>query len=194
MIQQMDIKGAYLNGYLKETVYMCQPEGFDNGTNHVCLLVKTLYGLKQFGCKWNIEFNKKIHQKGFIHLQVDPCMYIKRQNNEVAIITIWVDDLLLFTGSSQTMNEMKKDLHSQWEVTDLGKPSKIIGIKITRSDDVIKISQKRSIESILTRQGLKEASPVSTPLDPKVKIKPNPKHQENGNFLNVLLCPYCLKT
>ncbi len=113
MIQQMDIKGAYLNGYLKETVYMCQPEGFDDGTNHVCLLVKTLYGLKQSGHEWNIEFNKKIHQKGFICLQADPYMYIKRQNNEVAIITIWVDDLLLFTGSSQTMNEMKKDLHPQ---------------------------------------------------------------------------------
>ena len=59
----MDIKGAYLNGYLKETVYMCQPEGFDDGTNCVCLLVKMLYGLKQSGCKWNIEFDKKICQR-----------------------------------------------------------------------------------------------------------------------------------
>src|SRR5258708_5260212 len=175
MIQQMDVKGAYLNGYLKETIYMRQPEGFDDGTNCVCLLVKTLYRLKQSSHKWNIEFDKKIHQKGFICLQVDPCMYIKRKNDEVAIITIWVDDLLLFTGSNQTMNEMKKDLCSQWEVTDLGEPSKIIGIKITRSDDVITISQKKSMESILTRQGLEEANPVSTPLDLKVKIKPNPK-------------------
>jgi len=107
----MDIKGAYLNGYLKETIYMHQPEGFNNGTNHVCL-VKMLYGLKQSSCEWNIEFDKKIHQKGFICLWVDPCMYIKRQNNEVAIITVWVDNLLLFTGSSQTMNKMKKDLCS----------------------------------------------------------------------------------
>ncbi len=43
MIQQMDIKGAYLNGYLKETVYMCQSKGFNDGTNCVCLLVKTLW-------------------------------------------------------------------------------------------------------------------------------------------------------
>src|SRR5260370_39486970 len=76
------------------------------------------------------------------------------------------------------MNEMKKDLCSQWEVTDLGEPSKIIGIKITRSDDVIKISQKRSMESILTRQGLEEANPMSTLLDLKVKIEPNPKGNE----------------
>ena len=70
---------------------------------------------------------------------------------------------------------MKNDLHSQWEVTDLSKPSKIIGIEITRSDDGIMISQKRSVESILMRQGLKEANPVSIPLDPKVKIEPNPE-------------------
>ncbi len=88
MIQQMDVKGAYLNGYLKETVYMCQSKGFNDGTNCVCLLVKTLYGLKQSGHKWNIEFDKKIHQKGFICLRADPCTYIKRKNDEVAIITI----------------------------------------------------------------------------------------------------------
>ncbi len=96
----------------------------------------------------------------------------------MAIITIWVDNLLLFTGSNQIMNEMKKDLHSQWEVTDLGEPSKIIGIKITRSDNAITISQKRSVESILMRQGLEEANLVSTPLDLKVKIEPNPEGNE----------------
>jgi hypothetical protein len=48
-IQQMDIKGAYLNGILKEDVYMCQPKGYTDGTDKVCKLVKTLYGLKQSG-------------------------------------------------------------------------------------------------------------------------------------------------
>ena len=48
-IHQMDIKGAYLNGTLKECVYMQQLEGFDDGTGQVCLLIKTLYSLKQAG-------------------------------------------------------------------------------------------------------------------------------------------------
>jgi len=48
-IQQMDIKGAYLNGILKEKVYMCQPEGYQNTTGWVCELIKTLYGLRQSG-------------------------------------------------------------------------------------------------------------------------------------------------
>ena len=48
-ICQMDIKGAYLNGNLQENVYMHQPEGYDDGSGRVCLLIKTLYGLKQSG-------------------------------------------------------------------------------------------------------------------------------------------------
>ena len=47
--QQMDVKGAYLNGTLHETIYMQQPEGCEDGTGQVCKLVKPLYGLKQAG-------------------------------------------------------------------------------------------------------------------------------------------------
>jgi len=61
-MQQMDIKGAYLNGMLKECIYMQQPEGFTDGTGRVCLLIKTLYGLKQARCKWNIELDTKLRR------------------------------------------------------------------------------------------------------------------------------------
>jgi len=57
VIQQMDVKGAYLNGILQEKVYMKQPEGFGDGTEKVCLLQKTLYGLKQSGREWNKELD-----------------------------------------------------------------------------------------------------------------------------------------
>jgi hypothetical protein len=49
VIQQMDVKGAYLNGILDEQVYMHQPEGFEDGTDRICELLKSLYGLKQSG-------------------------------------------------------------------------------------------------------------------------------------------------
>ena len=62
---QIDVKGAYLNSTLKEQVYMQQPEGFNNGTGQVCLLVKTLYGLKQSGRCWNIKLDTKLHKHSF---------------------------------------------------------------------------------------------------------------------------------
>ena len=178
LIQQMDVKGAYLNGYLKETIYMKQPEGFSNGMQCICQLIKTLYGLKQSGREWNIKFDKQIRHHNFKHLQSDPCTYIQIENNDVAIITVWVDDLLLFAGSKKAIEETKRDLHSEWEITDMGEPSKIIGIEIKRSNDALSISQKKNIESILARQGYTDINSIVTPQDPKVKLEPNPDRNQ----------------
>ena len=182
-IQQMDVKGAYLNGTLKEKVYMRQPEGYGDGTEKICLLDKTLYGLKQSGREWNIELDNKIQLCGFIRLQSDPCVYVRRDKRELAIITVWVDDLLLFATSNNYMDKMKSDLKSQWEITDMGEPSKIVGIEITRESEKISISQKVYIESILSREGLIRANAVATPLDANVPIGPNPDGNE-GNRSN----------
>jgi len=84
----MDVKGAYLNGILKEDVYMCQPEGYGDGLDKVCRLIKTLYGLKQSGRKWNIQFNKEIQSLGFTRLLSDPCTYIQRNKQNFQIITV----------------------------------------------------------------------------------------------------------
>jgi hypothetical protein len=48
-VQQMDVKGTYLNSLLEEMVYMKQPEGYEDGTGQVCKLIKTMYDLKQAG-------------------------------------------------------------------------------------------------------------------------------------------------
>ena len=64
-IGQLDVKGAYLNGTLKETVHMKQPDGYDDGSGRSCLLIKTLYGLKQSGCNWNIELDTKLKKHNF---------------------------------------------------------------------------------------------------------------------------------
>jgi Reverse transcriptase (RNA-dependent DNA polymerase) len=61
----MDVKGAYLNGILKECIYMCQPKGYKDQTGRVCELIKTLYGLKQSGREWNNPFNEKLTNFGF---------------------------------------------------------------------------------------------------------------------------------
>jgi hypothetical protein len=64
-ILQLDIKGAYLNGVVKEELYMRQPTGYEDGTGHVCRLLKTLYGLKQAGNEWNNELNRSMVEFGY---------------------------------------------------------------------------------------------------------------------------------
>ena len=116
-------------------------------------------------------------------MKSDPCVYIKRDVNGISIITVWVDDLLLFASSEQAMQQMKDDIHSQWEATDMGDPSKIVGIEITQTGDSIKITQEKYIEAILVREHMECANPVATPLDPNVKIGPNPDGKD-GNRSN----------
>jgi hypothetical protein len=173
-IQQMDVKGAYLNGILKEDVYMRQPEGYGDGSDNVCRLIKTLYRLKQSGREWNIQFDKEIQSLGFTRLLSDPCAYIRRNKQNFQIITVWVDDLLHFADTEINMRLMKAQIASKWQVTDLGEPSKIIGIEITCGSDYIAISQKQYIESILHKEKMERANPVATPLDLNVPIEPNP--------------------
>ena len=182
-IQQMDVKGAYLNGILKEKVYMHQPEGYKDGTGWVCELIKTLYGLKQSGWEWNRELDEKLKKFSFQWLHSDPCVYIKWDGNDLTIIIVWVDDLLLIAKPDELMEQTKSDLHSEWEMTDLGEPTKIVGIEITQTNDSITLSQKVCVESILERKGLSEINSVATPLDPNIKLVLNPDGNE-GNRSN----------
>ena len=168
-IHQMDIKGAYLNGILKEKVYMKQPEGYDDSTGRICLLIKTLYGLKQARREWNHKFDSKMRKCGYARLQSDPCIYVWHVGKAV-----WVDDLLIFATTIDLQDKARSDVAKEWEVTDLGKPQKIIGIEITRTPESIMISSSKYIESILRKEGHEHCNPVSTPLDSNVQLVPNP--------------------
>ena len=61
-IQQMDVKTAFLNGFLEEELYMMQPEGFvdPKGANKVCKLQRSIYGLVQASRSWNKRFDSVI--------------------------------------------------------------------------------------------------------------------------------------
>jgi hypothetical protein len=174
----MDVKGAYLNGILQEKVYMQQPDGYNNGSGRICLLLKTLYGLKQSGQEWNKKLDRQLKTKGFTNLQSDSCTYIQHDNENLEVITVWVDNLLLFTNSNAKMISLKSELQSMFELTDLGEPMKIVGIEISQQTDSITISQKKYVENILQKEGMENVSPVSTPLDPNTKLEENPEHAE----------------
>ena len=128
---------------------MKQPKGFDDETRRVCHLIKTLYGLKQSGQEWCTKLDKQLTHYGFQKLISDPCAYIKWDRNKISIVTIWVDDLLLFISNDEIMVKVKKYIKSTWETTDSSKPTKIISIEITLGENSISISQQNYITNIL---------------------------------------------
>jgi len=101
----------------------------------------------------------------------------------MGIITIWVDDLLLFTSSEEAMDKMANKIKSEWQIMDLGEPQKIISIEITMKEHVVTISQKKYIETILKKEGMEKLNPTSMPMDPNETFEPNPDREE-GNRSN----------
>ena len=109
-IHQLDVKYAFLNGDLKEEVYLDQPEGFiKKGHEHlVCKLNKALYGLKHAPKYWYIKINSFFSQKGFVKNKNDPNLYIKKdENGNVGLVSLYVDDLIITCSASQLIKDIK---------------------------------------------------------------------------------------
>lgn len=87
---------------------------------------------------------------------------------------------MLFATFESLMVKMKTNIKSEWEVTDLGEPTKIVGIEITKKGDSITLSQVQYIEAILRNQGMLNVNLVAMPLDPHTLIEPNPKVNEGS--------------
>ncbi|GJR12720.1 zinc finger, CCHC-type containing protein [Tanacetum coccineum] len=176
VIHQMDVKTAFLNGDLDEEVYMKQPEGFVMpGNEHkVCKLVKSLYGLKQAPKQWHQKFDEVVLSSGFLLNQSDKCVYSKfNRSGEGVIICLYVDDMLIFGTDQNQVDKTKKFLSSKFSMKDMGEADVILGIKIKRENKGIVITQSHYIEKILKKFNREDCSPVSTPMDPVEKLKPN---------------------
>jgi len=90
------------------------------------------------------------------------------------IVTIWVNDLLLFATLESLIEQTKANLEAEWELTDLGELVKIVGIEIMLHDHFVTISQWCYLESILRKEGMDNTNAVGMPLDPNVMLEPNP--------------------
>ena len=108
-IWQMDVKTAFLNGSLDETIYMVQPEGFikKGQEKKVCKLQKSIYGLKQASRSWNIKFEQSVKSFGFIQCPDEPCVYKRCSENVVVFLIIYVDDILLIGNDVGTLSSIK---------------------------------------------------------------------------------------
>ena len=106
LIHQMDVVTAFLNGRLDEEIYMAQPDGYvEAGKEHlVCKLGKSIYGLKQSPRCWNRAFSEYLESIGFEQSAADPCVYI-RISEPMAIIAVYVDDLILITKPEDVMQK-----------------------------------------------------------------------------------------
>ena len=164
-LKQFDVSTAFLNGKLKEEIYMKQPDGFQDGTAKVCKLQRSLYGLKQAPRCWNSCFEEILLGMGFIQSEADCCLFTREVNGKKILITLYVDDGLIAATDEQLANQFLKDLGDMLKITS--KPaSYYLGLEISRSTNgSIQISQESYTKKILQRFGLSDCNPVSTPIE-----------------------------
>ena len=181
-IQQMDIKGAYLNGDLEEEIYMIQPPEYDDNTGKVLLLIHSLYGLKQSGRAWYHKLKQVLLKHGFEQVTVEHCLYIRNRNGMLEVISAWVDDLLLFGPDPGSTLEIKTILGREFEVHNLGEPHYLIGMEINRDHCVgtITLSQKQYIRKVLEKHQMSDLKSVTTPIDPNVVLLKWTKPPDDG--------------
>ncbi|OAE35430.1 hypothetical protein AXG93_2587s1450 [Marchantia polymorpha subsp. ruderalis] len=112
VMDPMDVITAVLYGYLEEVIYMRQPVGFEvKGKERlVCRLLKSLYGLKQAPKQWNTRFDEFMKAQGFLRSVYDPCVYMKKVNDEtfnLIILVLYVDDMLILAKNQSDVDECK---------------------------------------------------------------------------------------
>ncbi|CAM8998041.1 unnamed protein product [Rhodiola kirilowii] len=155
---------------------MKQPEGFimPGNENKVCKFIKSLYGMKLAPKQWHQKFDEVILSSGFKLNQADKCIYNKFVNSgNGVIICLYVDDMLIF-GTDQKQVDIAKDfLSSSFSIKDIGEAGVILGIRIKCENKGLALSQSHYVEKVLKKFNCLNCVPVSTPMDPSVKLMPN---------------------
>lgn len=167
-MEHMDVKTAFLNGTLEESIYMNQPEGFVDPKHptKVCRLVKTIYGLKQSPRAWYKRIDSYLKRCGFAQSEADSNVYKMHDKSDVVYLALYVDDCIIVASSPVLMSKVKGFLTSEFDMSDLGKLTFFLGIQIVQnfSSHTIFIHQAQFVKQVLVRFRLEGAKPAATPM------------------------------
>lgn len=168
VLKHLDIKTAYLNGSLKEVVYMRQPPGFSEPGNEalVCRLRKSIYGLRQSAKCWNDRFDEALKEMGFHPTVADPCLYTRERNKKRVYIVVYVDDVVVASEDESELESVYHEFSKHFETTELGQLKYFLGLEVERDKNgVYSVSLQGYIQQTAERFGLGDSKPVRTPMD-----------------------------
>nr|GFA89559.1 hypothetical protein [Tanacetum cinerariifolium] len=146
VVYHIDVKSVFLNGNLREEVYVSQSDGFvdQDNPNHVYKLKKALYGLKQAPCAWN--------------------------GNDLLLVQIYVDDIIFAASTPELCDLFANLMCSKFKMSMMGKISFFLGLQISQSPRGIFINQSKYALESLKKYGFNSCDPVDTPMVEKSKL------------------------
>ena len=193
-IWQMDVKTAFLNGFLKEDIYMEQPRGFTSeaDSHKVCKLRKSIYGLKQASRSWNLRFDEVVRNYGFVKNEDEPCVYRKSSGSIISFLVLYVDDILLIGNDIGALSSVKAWLSTEFSMKDLGEATYILGIRIFRDrvKRMIGLSQALYLEKVLKRFGMEDSKKGFLPVRHGVHLSKSMCPQSEEDRKEMIGIPY----
>ncbi|GJU25583.1 retrovirus-related pol polyprotein from transposon TNT 1-94 [Tanacetum coccineum] len=134
-IYQMDVKTAFLNGQLKEEVYVSQPDQFvdPNFPNHVYRLKKALYSLKQAPRAWYDKLSSFLIEHHFTKGIIDPTLFIRRYEDDILLVQIYVDDIIFGSTNPVFSTRFAKLMKDNFEMSMMGEMKFFLGLQIYQS-------------------------------------------------------------
>ncbi|KAK1413090.1 hypothetical protein QVD17_34841 [Tagetes erecta] len=190
VLEQLDVTTAFLHGYLDEKIYMQQPTGFvEKGKeDQVCLLKRSLYGLKQSPRQWYKRFDQYVVSNGFIKSSYDSCLYFRRcKKGNYMYLLLYVDDMLIACQDKGEIEATKSMLKREFEMKELGEAKKILGMQITRNRELkqLKLCQTDYAKKVLKNYAMEDCKPVKAPFAAHFKLsaEDSPKTDEEAVFM-----------
>ena len=180
-VHGMDVKTAFLNSELEETVYMEISEGVDIATTKpvtpkyaphiVCQLLKSISGWKQSPRAWYGRINHFFLADRLIRSDADHSLFINYDKQ--VILLLYVDHLVLAAKTKATINWIQLKLHEEFEMTNLGPLCTFLGLEIqrNRTNQTLFLPQVKYINKILENMGMQDCNPTATPTDPHIRLK-----------------------
>nr|GEV86760.1 retrovirus-related Pol polyprotein from transposon TNT 1-94 [Tanacetum cinerariifolium] len=172
VIYQMDVKTTFLNGNLREEVYVSQPDGFgdQNNPNHVYKLKKALYGLKQAPGVWYDMLSSFLLSQDFSKGLVDPTLFIHWNVNDLLLVQIYVDDIIFAASTPELYDLFANLMCSKFKMSMMGKISFFLGLQICQSPRGIFINQSKYALESIKKYSFESCDPVDTPMVEKSKL------------------------
>nr|GEW21728.1 hypothetical protein [Tanacetum cinerariifolium] len=167
------LKTVFLNGILKEKVYVGQPTGFVSKQypDHVYALDKALYGLKQAPRAWYHVLLQFLIESCFQKGSIDTTLFIKKKGKHIMLIQIYVDDIIFGSMNPKYCIKFLDLMVKRFEMSMMGEMKFFLGLQVNRFSNGIFINQSKYILDILKRFRLENCDTVPTPMVEQAKLK-----------------------
>ncbi|GJR23857.1 retrovirus-related pol polyprotein from transposon TNT 1-94 [Tanacetum coccineum] len=165
-IFQMDVKTTFLNGPLKEEVYVSQPEGFIDPEfpDYVYRLKKALYGLKQESRAWYDKLSSFLIEHGFTKGIIDLTLFTRRHGEDILLVQVYVDDIIFGSTNPDFSKRFANLMKNNFEMSMMGELKFFLRLQVHQSPRGIFISQSQYAIELLKKHGLDECVSMSTPM------------------------------